>query len=100
MRQIQTLDQVPTDGTALLYIGTGWCTWCARTVAAIGEVAPSLNDLGLLKIDGDDEPDILTAVSAKTYPQLLLFRDGALVAQRESADAATLTAWLAEHGVK
>ena len=99
MREIEALDQIQAEGVALTYIGTTWCPYCGKTTKAIAEVMPQHPDVSLAKIDGDDQPDVLAEVGAKTYPQLLLHRDGALVAQRESCDADELRAWLAEHGV-
>lgn len=99
MRNIEALGEVPQQGTALLTIGTDWCTYCGKTYKAIKEVMPEHADVQLVKIDGDDHPDILGDVGAKTYPQLLLYRDGSLVAQRESADAGELRAWLEGNGL-
>jgi len=101
MQEIASLAEVPATGTALLAVGTSWCTFCAKTYGAIDEVMPRHPDVQLVHIDGDEEPDVLQdpQVDAKTYPQLLLFRDGVKVAQRESADGETLAAWLGENGV-
>lgn len=99
MKNIQSIEQVGTEGKKLLVIGTDWCTYCGKTYAAIKDVMPGHPDVEILKIDGDDEPEILGEIEAKTYPQLLLYDGGALVAQRESADTETLRAWLAENGV-
>lgn len=99
MKEISSTEQVADSGTALLTVGTSWCTYCGKTYAALKEVMPGHPDVQLFKIDGDDEPDVLSEIGAKTYPQLLLYREGELVAQRESADAETLRAWLAENGV-
>ncbi|MBY0397991.1 MAG: thioredoxin family protein, partial [Thermoleophilia bacterium] len=76
MQEISSVSQAPTTGTVLLYVGTSWCAYCAKTIAAIGEVMPAHPAVSLYKIDGDEEPDILTDVGAKSYPQLLLFREG------------------------
>lgn len=99
MREINALDQIEKTGLAMTYIGTSWCPYCGKTTKAITEVMPDHADVSLAKIDGDDEPDILTEVGASTYPQILLHRDGKLVAQRESCDANELRAWLADSGV-
>lgn len=99
MQEISSVTEVPSTGQVLLTVGTSWCTYCAKTYGAIDEVMPGHPDVQLVHIDGDEEPDVLTEVGAKSYPQLLLFRDGEKVAQRESADGETLAAWLAEHGV-
>lgn len=99
MRKIETIAEVPATGTSLTYIGTTWCTFCKKTTEALGAVMPGLPDVQISHVDGDDSPDILGEVGAKTYPQLLLHRDGVLIAQRESADAEALRAWLAENGV-
>jgi thioredoxin-like negative regulator of GroEL len=99
MQEINSLDQISKDGLALTYIGTTWCPYCGKTTKALSEVMPEHADVQLAKIDGDDEPDILSTVGATTYPQILLHRDGQLVAQRESCDTAELRTWLAENGV-
>lgn len=99
MRNIETITDVPVNGLVLLTIGTDWCQYCGKTYRAIKDVMPGHPDVDLLKIDGDDFPEVLGEVGAKTYPQLLLYRDGEKVAQRESADADTLRTWLSENGV-
>lgn len=99
MNVIQGLSDIPSTGLALTMIGTDWCTYCGSTVEAIAAVAPDHPELQISKIDGDEDPDVLTEVGATTYPQLLLHRDGQLVAQRESAKEDVLRTWLAENGV-
>lgn len=99
MKTIESMSEVASSGTSLTYIGTSWCQFCHKTTKALAEVMPTVPDVEVLHVDGDDVPDILSEIGSKTYPQLLLHKDGRLVAQRESADAATLREWLSEHGV-
>jgi thioredoxin-like negative regulator of GroEL len=94
MKEVERIEDAKGEGKALLYVGTDWCTYCAKTTKAIASVMPSYPEVKLFKIDGDDQPDILGEVNAKTYPQLLFFNNGNLIAQRESANAEELKAWI------
>lgn len=100
MRRISGVAQAPATGTALVYLGTSWCRYCGMTSKALTAASDALAGIEVLHVDGDDEPDALAEVGAKTYPQLVLLRDGKIVAQRESADEPTLRAWLAQNGVQ
>lgn len=91
---INEMSEAPSSGWAVVTISTSWCTYCAKTHKAIAEVAPSRPELAFVQIDGDENPDALLSVGAKTYPQLVLLLDGKKVAQRESANAEELEAWL------
>lgn len=99
MNNISSISEVTKTGVAILYIGTSWCAYCKKTTQGLDEVMPGHPDVQVYHIDGDDEPDALTEVNGKSYPQILLFRDGEKVAQRESADGPQLSEWLAANGV-
>ena len=76
-----------------------WADWCGpcHMMAPVldrvtGELEPALR---VLKLDTEAAPDIAARYDIRSIPMLILFRDGAVVAQRAGAsDAQSLRAWL------
>lgn len=99
MRTIEKVGELSTTGAAILMIGTDWCKYCGVTKKALKAVAAEKSEMDVAMIDGDDDPDVLKQHGGKTYPLVILYKDGERVASRESADEPTLKAWLVEHGV-
>jgi thioredoxin 1 len=97
MKIINNFDEINKNGTSMLIIGTDWCKFCASTYEAIAEVMPEYAGIEIFKIDGDENPDAIMDVGAKTYPQILLYKDGEKIAQRESAKSDDLRAWISEN---
>jgi thioredoxin 2 len=55
-------------------------------------------DMRFLKVDTEAEPQLAARYHIRSIPTLILFRKGAVVAQRAGAvDAQTLRAWLRQH---
>ena len=79
-----------------------WATWCApcRSMAPIYErVASELEPrVRFLKVDSDAEQALAARYNIRSIPTLMMFRKGAVVAQRAGAsDAQSLRAWIEQH---
>jgi thioredoxin 2 len=76
-----------------------WAAWCGpcRMMAPVFEtMADELEpEMRFLKVDTDAEPALAARYGIRGIPTLMVFRKGAVVAQRAGAmDPATLRAWL------
>ena len=94
MRMITNDTPLAAEGIALLYLATGWCTYCKFTKPAIEAIKPDYPQIDIAMIDGDEDPDAMGRYDAKTYPTLILFKDGVEVARRGSAREPELREWL------
>ena len=60
-----------------------WATWCApcRMVLNILKDVPKIfgDDIKIVKLDCDDEPEIAKTFAVKAIPTLIIFRDGVKV---------------------
>src|SRR5690242_8838964 len=79
-----------------------WADWCGPChmmapvfAAAARDMEPAVR---FLKLDVEAEPEIAARYNARSIPMLVLFRNGAVIAQRAGAiDGRTLKAWLHQH---
>jgi thioredoxin 2 len=73
-----------------------WCGPCKMMAPVFARVASDLEpDIRFLKLDTEAAPEIAARYGVRSIPTLILFRNGAIVAQRAGAiDAGTLRAWL------
>jgi thioredoxin 2 len=76
-----------------------WCGPCKMMAPAFARVASEFEpDVRFLKLDTEAAPDIAARYNVRSIPMLILFRNGAVLAQRAGAiDAQTLRAWLRQH---
>jgi|RhiMethySRZTD1v2_1073278.scaffolds.fasta_scaffold159870_2 thioredoxin 2 len=76
-----------------------WCGPCKMMAPVFARAAQELEpDVRFLKLDTEAAPDIAAKYNIRSIPMLILFRNGAVVAQRAGAiDWQTLRAWLQQH---
>lgn len=79
-----------------------WAAWCGpcKSMAPVFErVTAELEPQArFLKVDTDAEQELAARYNIRSVPTLMMFRKGALVAQRAGAsDAQSLRAWLQQH---
>jgi thioredoxin 2 len=76
-----------------------WAPWCGpcKAMAPVFERAAAEfePDVRFLKVDTEAQPELAARYQIRSIPTLMLFRNGAVVAQRAGAvDTHTLRAWL------
>jgi thioredoxin 2 len=79
-----------------------WAAWCGPCKAMepvydrmAAEFEPAIR---FLKLDTEAEPELAARYQIRGIPTLILFRKGAIVAQRAGAvDGQTLRAWLSQY---
>jgi thioredoxin 2 len=79
-----------------------WAPWCGpcKAMAPVFERAAAEfePDVRFLKVDTEAQPELAARYQIRSIPTLMLFRNGAVVAQRAGAvDTHTLRAWLQQH---
>src|SRR5689334_23497024 len=76
-----------------------WCGPCKMMAPVFERAARELEPaLRFLKLDTEAAADIAARYNIRSIPMLILFRSGAIVAQRAGAvDGRTLRAWLEQH---
>lgn len=77
-----------------------WCGYCRRLAPAVDRVAEEYEDeLGVVKLDIDEEPKLAEAYGIETIPTLVLFEGGKVidsVVNPQSQDE--IEEWLKENG--
>src|SRR5579871_3319953 len=76
-----------------------WCGPCKMMAPVFERAAHELEPAArFLKLDTEAATDIAARYNIRSIPMLILFRNGAIVAQRAGAtDARTLRGWLEQH---
>ena len=76
-----------------------WCGPCHAMAPVYERVAAELEPkVRFLKVDTEAEPELAARYGIRAIPTLILFKNGAVAAQRAGAvDAGTLRSWLNQH---
>jgi thioredoxin 2 len=79
-----------------------WAKWCGpcKAMAPVYERAAAEFEPGIrfLKVDTEAAPELAARYNIRGIPTLMLFKNGAVAAQRAGAmDANTLRSWLRQH---
>lgn len=64
----------------LVDFSASWCGPCRAMAPALAKFAASRDDLGVVKVDIDEAPDIASRYSVRSVPTLMLFVEGKPVA--------------------
>ena len=53
-----------------------WCTYCRRIGPALDKIADSRDDVLIVKVNIDDEPDLARQERIEVIPTLVLYENG------------------------
>lgn len=78
-----------------------WCGPCLAMAPAFDEAAAELEpDFRFLKVDADEEQQLMAKFGIRSIPTTMLFSHGRVVAQQAGAmNAGGIVAWVKSHGV-
>ncbi|MBT8102362.1 MAG: thioredoxin TrxA [Gammaproteobacteria bacterium] len=79
-------DVLQNDKAVLLDFWAEWCGPCKMIAPLLEEVAVSHSDkLAVVKLNVDENPNIAQKFGIRSIPTLMLFKDGAVQAQKMGA---------------
>ena len=79
-------DVLQNDKAVLLDFWAEWCGPCKMIAPLLGEVAVSHADkLAVVKLNVDENPNTAQKFGIRSIPTLMLFKDGAVQAQKMGA---------------
>lgn len=87
----------PATGYGLIFVHASWCGPCQRTKPFIEEIRDEDNGIEVVMIDGDEDLDAPAELKLKTFPLIVLTKDGKELDRRGSATREELDAWIAEN---
>jgi len=87
----------PATGLGLIFVHASWCAPCQRTKPSIEAISQEDNGIAVVMIDGDEDLDTPALLELKTFPLIVLTRDGEELARRGSATREELDAWIQEN---
>lgn len=74
-------DLVKSEGFVLVDIFAPWCGPCKMIGPVLEKVVGELN-IDMIKVNSDDNEDVVRQFSIKSVPTVMLFKDGKLVDKR------------------
>ena len=101
MKEVQTSgakSAITEGGIVLVDLHADWCDYCKKTRPHLETIDAERDDVTMVAIDTDMDPDAYEHFSVKTLPTIILFKDGEELARRGSGDYDDLNAWLSQHG--
>ncbi|HVI46627.1 MAG TPA: rhodanese-like domain-containing protein [Chitinophaga sp.] len=63
-------------GAVLVDVGAAWCPPCRKLEPALKKYLQDHKDITLFKVDGGRDQDVMKAISVKSLPTLILYKDG------------------------
>lgn len=92
-------EAIDKGGVVLVDLHADWCTFCKKTRPHLDKIDGEREDITMVAIDTDMDPDAYDNFAVKTLPTVILYRDGEELARRGSGDYEELNVWLSGLGV-
>ena len=75
------------DKPMLVDFWAPWCSYCRRIGPAYDRIAQQLEDVEVVKINIDEEPDLAQAEHIEVIPTLVLYRGGEAIGSIVAPDS-------------
>jgi len=67
-----------STGIVLCYFGASWCQPCKVVSPIIEEISEERKDVGVYKVNVEDNPEVSVQFAVRSIPTIMVFKDGAV----------------------